>query len=129
MKTLPCYTILGPLPGSPGMTIEGYRAPHTGMNSVLARQKIIDVVCDVFSLADWEIFSDRREPWFVMARHAAAYLFRELTAMSYPEIGRALKRDHTTIIYAVKRAEERAQQDPDFAAKLSQCFDKLRGDE
>jgi chromosomal replication initiator protein len=39
------------------------------------------------------------------ARGAAMALCRELTGMSYPEIGWVFKKHHTTVIEAVKRAD------------------------
>jgi chromosomal replication initiation ATPase DnaA len=41
----------------------------------------------------------------VRARHVAAWLLRE-AGRSYPEIGKALGRDHTTAINSVRRVEE-----------------------
>lgn len=39
-------------------------------------------------------------------RRVAMFLIRELTAASYPEIGRFFHRDHTTVIYACRTAAE-----------------------
>lgn len=38
---------------------------------------------------------------------------------SYPEIGRLLKRDHTTVLYGVREAEAAAVADPDYAERLA----------
>lgn len=44
---------------------------------------------------------------YVNARHVVAWLLRR-DDWTYPEIGAAMGRDHTTIIHAVKRVERRA---------------------
>ncbi|MBR5536614.1 MAG: chromosomal replication initiator protein DnaA [Clostridia bacterium] len=38
----------------------------------------------------------------VLARKVASFLMRELCSMSYPEIGKILNRDHTSVIYGVE---------------------------
>ena len=50
----------------------------------------------------------------VRARHLAMWLARQLRPeMSLPTIGRAFKRDHTTVLLGIRRYEERnGQRDP-----------------
>ena len=51
----------------------------------------------------YDLRCDRRDRWLVHIRRTIA---RELRAepwnLSYPEIGRALNRDHSTVIYLVR---------------------------
>ena len=45
-------------------------------------------------------------------RHVAMYLAKQLTSRSLPEIGRKFgKRDHTTVMYAIRRIEELRPKD------------------
>jgi chromosomal replication initiator protein len=48
---------------------------------------------------------DRRGK-FARARHIAMYVARKATDVSYPELGRAFGRDHTTVIYAVRSVQK-----------------------
>lgn len=41
----------------------------------------------------------------VRARHEAMAAIRDFTGASYPEIGRAFGRDHTTVLAGVRRAD------------------------
>ena len=48
------------------------------------------------------------------ARQLAMYLTRELTDLSLPEIARAFnRRDHTTVMHAIRRVEEADHPRPD----------------
>lgn len=56
------------------------------------------------------------------ARFAAIYIARALTARSYPEIARCVKRDHTTLIYRHREAVKRRRGDPEFRQNLAAIF-------
>jgi hypothetical protein len=55
-----------------------------------------------FTLSD--LRSTKREPALSAARHDAMYEAHQTKRFSYPSIGKALRRDHTTVMYAVRRA-------------------------
>lgn len=60
------------------------------------------------------------------ARHIAMYLARRHTANSLSEIGKAFGyRDHTTVLYGVKRIAEQAGDDPNMARFLERLKGKL----
>lgn len=48
-----------------------------------------------------------REAWVVQARQGLMWVLRHRLGLSYPEIGRVMKRDHTTAIHGVKAEEWR----------------------
>jgi chromosomal replication initiator protein len=79
---------------------------------------IQDAVCEVFGVSWVDLISNRRAGPVVHARHAAMWLARWHTFASYPEIGRAFRRDHTSIIHGVSRVEERMARDDVFAARV-----------
>ncbi len=63
------------------------------------------------------------------ARQLAMYLTRELTDLSLPEIARAFnRRDHTTVMHAIRRVEERTTRDPLLARDLEELSSSLRSD-
>jgi chromosomal replication initiation ATPase DnaA len=72
----------------------------------------VSVECDVAPL---DIVSQRRGGDAVRARQLVCWLARTLTQRSLPRIGRALGgRDHTTVMHAVNRIEDRRAADPEF---------------
>ncbi|MCW2405055.1 chromosomal replication initiation ATPase DnaA [Sphingobium sp. B1D7B] len=50
------------------------------------------------------------------ARIAAYRLIREELKYSYPRIGRIMRRDHSTVMSGIRRANELLATDPNFAA-------------
>jgi len=88
---------------------------------------IQDAVCDYFDISREHLLSTRRNPSLVIPRHIAMYLARELTAKTYPEIGRAFKRDHTVPIYAAAKIEKLIRADAWRAHDVAHIERILRG--
>lgn len=81
----------------------------TSMTSKNDLADIINVVSKVTGVNEIELISRRRDRQFVRARHIAIQLMIEMTDLSYVQIGSALNRDHTTIIYVKKKMENRGR--------------------
>ena len=65
-----------------------------------------------YNIKPAELSSSRRAQAVVRPRHVAMYLAKQLTSRSLPEIGRKFgKRDHTTVMYAIRRIEELRPKD------------------
>jgi chromosomal replication initiator protein len=69
------------------------------------------VVAEAFGVSVADIRSARRSQQYVRPRQIAMYLARELTDSSLPRIGDGFCRDHTTVLYAVRRVAERIRED------------------
>jgi chromosomal replication initiator protein len=80
--------------------------------------RIIEATAAMFGVTTRELLSDRRDSPLVSARHAAMWLARKMTVLGYPGLGRAFKRDHSTVMYGVARASERMHQDSIFAGRV-----------
>jgi chromosomal replication initiator protein len=85
---------------------------------------IIATVADVFGVEPSDITGTRRLPEFVKPRHVAMYLAREAGNRSLPEIGRAFKRDHTSVLYAIGRVAD--SRDPELLHGLAQAAHRLK---
>ncbi|MBF0169553.1 MAG: chromosomal replication initiator protein DnaA [Nitrospinae bacterium] len=67
-------------------------------------KQIQKVVCDVFKVKLADMKSKSRKKTITIPRHVAAYLCREYTTASLPEIGRAFGgRDHTTVLHSCEK--------------------------
>jgi chromosomal replication initiator protein len=70
-------------------------------------EEIIRKVADHFNIRINDILSARRARNVVRPRQVAMYLAKSLTRKSLPDLGRRFGgRDHTTVLYAIKRVEE-----------------------
>jgi chromosomal replication initiator protein len=70
-------------------------------------------VSEQFGVSEQELLSTTRVARVAQPRQLAMYLARELTSESLPAIGRRFGgRDHTTVLHAWRRTEERLASDP-----------------
>ena len=74
-------------------------------------QTILHTVCEHLGVESRRVLGKWRHRRVVLARSLTAYLARELTSFSYPELAKALGRDHhSTMIAAVQRIEDQVQR-------------------
>lgn len=75
-------------------------------------EQVARSVADELGVDLAEVLGSSRHRRVVLARSVAAYLSRELTTCSFPEIARALGRpSHSSVVSAVKRLEKQVEAD------------------
>ena len=74
-------------------------------------ETIIAAICVRMEVEERQLFGASRRKSIAEARSLAYLLVRELTRLSFPEMGRLFRRDHTTIIPGVRRAARKVQYD------------------
>ena len=75
-----------------------------------------------------EMFSARRARNIASPRQLAMYLAKNLTSLSYPDIGRQFGgRDHTTVMHAVKTIENLSKSDGQLAEDVQLLKSILSG--
>lgn len=76
-------------------------------------------VADHFKVRVADIVSDRRTTEVIMPRQIGMFLTKELTPLSYPQIGRQFGgRDHTTVIHAFNKIAALLLTDASLAAAV-----------
>ena len=70
-------------------------------------EKVIKTTSEVTGVPVADLLSKRRHN--ADERHIAMYLSIKLLGCSYPEVGRAFGRDHTTVYYACKKLDKRGR--------------------
>ena len=75
---------------------------------------IIEAVAAETGVEIFEIKGPVQGQPIVLARHIAAHLAVKHTGLSLPQIGRALNRDHSTVLYADRRVRERRKASPEL---------------
>ena len=66
-------------------------------------KRIVRIVADVYACPVDDIMGHSRNADIIEARHHAMWLCAKETSLSYPQLARAFRRDHTTILHAVRR--------------------------
>ena len=78
--------------------------------------QIIKTTCDYYNIRQADITGSSRARAVARPRQMAMYLSKTLTSRSYPEIARKLGgRDHTTVLYGVRKIEELMSVDSQIA--------------
>jgi chromosomal replication initiator protein len=76
-------------------------------NRQISIENIQKTVADYYKIKVADMFSKKRTRNLARPRQMAMYLARELTDLSFPEIGQAFGgRDHTTVLHACNKIEE-----------------------
>jgi len=89
--------------------------------------EIIKAVAKHYHLKVPEIKSKSNSQQVVFPRKVAMFLLRNLSELSYPEIGKLFNdKHHSTVMYSVKDIEERRAKDPDLDRVL-QGLEQLFG--
>ncbi|MEQ8368676.1 MAG: chromosomal replication initiator protein DnaA [Roseicyclus sp.] len=78
--------------------------------------QIIKTTCEYYNIRQADITGASRARAVARPRQMAMYLSKTLTTRSYPEIARKLgNRDHTTVLYGVRKIEELMSVDSQIA--------------
>ena len=67
---------------------------------------IISEVCRFYSIEESVLRSTQKTKGTAEARQIAMYLIRKMTSLSLPDIAKEFGKNHTTVLYAIRRVEE-----------------------
>jgi chromosomal replication initiation ATPase DnaA len=97
--------------------VRSRRAPEVPAPAVL---DVVELVAEVFGVGVPGIFSPSRRADLAWPRHVSMFLARQHTALSLAQIGQAFgDRDHTTVMHACRKVEDKAAADPLIADDLA----------
>lgn len=91
-------------------------------------EKIIEEVARTYDVSEKEIISKRKTAELAKARQIAMYIARETTELSYKPIGEAFGKDHTTVLYAVKKVETWLREDPHEKELIDDIIKNLKNE-
>jgi chromosomal replication initiator protein len=104
--------------------------PDPSRATAVRVEEIQAVVADRLEVTREQILSPSRQAPVARARQLAMYLTRELTDLSLPAIAAAFnRRDHTTVLHAIRRVERRQSEDPKLTVALAELSSRLRDPE
>jgi Bacterial dnaA protein helix-turn-helix len=81
--------------------------------------------CRHFRIARTQLRSPSRDLHHMKPRWVAIYLARRFTKLSFPQLGDRLRRDHTTILWAARRAEQLRADSQEFCDDLTAVVERL----
>lgn len=99
---------------------------HVATNPGHTIEDTIRAVAEHYGLRITDIRSNRRHRAVARPRQVAMYLARNLLDHSFPEIGRAFGRDHSTVMSACRRIESLRHEDPELAGQIKALRRRLQ---
>jgi signal transduction histidine kinase len=88
---------------------------------------IVREVCNQFRLTREQLLSKSRVARIAFGRMLAMYLCRLVTKASLARIGAAFHRDHTTVLYAIRRIESTMMHRPMFQEAVRSISERVKG--
>ncbi len=85
------------------------------------------LVCERYNVRPAEMDSPRRARSVARPRQVAMYLAKQLTSLSLPDIGRKFGRDHSTVLYGVRKIEKLMEDDKALEEDVEALRRKLEG--
>ena len=74
-------------------------------NALPTPSLIISQVCKFYNVDEVELRGSKKHKGIAEPRQTAMYLIRKLTNLSLPEIGMQFGKDHTTVLYNIRKVE------------------------
>ena len=81
---------------------------------------IIEAVAEYYKISTADIKGAARMKNISNARQVAIYLVREITQLSFPNIGDVFSKKHSTIIYAYEKVKKEININPSYAVEISE---------
>lgn len=81
----------------------------------IKKATVLRAVADWYDIPEEQITGHKRSRHVVRARQMVMWLLRSMADMSYPEIGEAVNKDHTSALQGVKRMQCLMREDRSWA--------------
>ena len=99
-------------------------------NALPTPSLIISQVCKFYSVDETVLRGTLKNKGTAEARQTAMYLIRKLTNLSLPDIGKEFARDHSTVLYAIRKVEQQLKKGDetlqnnirDITANINSCL-------
>jgi len=128
LKRVIAFSRFNKLPISVELAKEALKDLLAVQNRQISIENIQKTVADYFKIKVADMYSKKRTRNLARPRQMAMYLARELTDLSYPEIGQAFGgRDHTTVLHACGKIEELKAADQNLRRDYNLLIQVLTG--
>ena len=88
---------------------------------------IQEAVAEKYGIDRERLISKNRTDYFVLPRHIAIYLSREMAEASLEVIGNMFMRDHTTVIHAIEKIRKLLKEQKFFQEEMKEVRARVKG--
>ena len=90
-------------------------------------ERIINEVARAMNVSPEDIRSNKRSAPISQARQMAEYVVRDITNLPMKAIGQEFgTRDHSTVVYAIQKVEERMSKDASFKGQVQDMIKNIK---
>lgn len=89
-------------------------------------RQVVDEVSRTTGVSVEDIYSKKHTANVSDARKMCFYIIREVTDMSYKNIGKEFKRDHSTVMYNIEKMGERLKTDSTLNSQVSDIINNIK---
>lgn len=93
---------------------------------IVEQEKIIEIVCDHFETTLGKLQRKSRYAETVLARSTLMHFLYKYTSLNKAQIGRLLKKNHTTVIHNLKSFEDRIEIEDHVRGHVDMIKQKFR---
>ena len=124
-NTVSAYTSINEIP----ITIDIVKkiTGYSDKRKTITMDGIIETVAEFYNISVDDIKGDSRVAKLAYPRQVAVYLAKELTGESFPSVGAAFNRKHTTILYAHQKVKDDIAIDRHLAQDITELTAKING--
>ncbi len=95
-------------------------------NKVVTPEKIIEIIAKYYKITKNEILGKTRRKEIVLARQISMWMIRNLTNLTYKEIGRIFKgKDHTTVMASIEKIDSQMKINETVKNALKSIKEKI----
>ncbi len=81
-------------------------------------KRVLQKVSAFYNIGVEKLCGRSRKKEFSTPRHVAMYLLKKKCGISLSQIGKVFERDHSSVVYAVSKIQEKVESDDNFAKQL-----------
>ncbi len=93
----------------------------------MTSERILNKIAEKYEVSVEDIKGAKRTKQIATPRHIAVYLIRELTNMSFPQLGKLFDRDHATIMNSYQTVSTKMKDDPFFEGEIKELLREFQG--
>lgn len=87
---------------------------------------VVDLVARAFRVSRFDIIAHRRYRSIVLPRQVCFWLLKNVSLASLPDVGRQMKRDHSTVLHGIRKIERMRLNDLEFRDRTDALLAELK---
>jgi len=98
----------------------------SGSSEIISLDVIQKVIANDYNISVSELKGKQKDKKFAVPRQIAIYIAREVTELSYTELGNEFGKDHSTIMHAYKNISEKIKVDQNLDSRIKLLIKEIK---